>query len=252
MNELAVAIPAETQTQAAETTEPSVVASETTDPVSKPESAPAKTPEQIEVERLRRALTKRDRTQGQMHQEREQLRSELEQLRQRQPAPQAEPTQAQPVDRQVQEREVLSLAEKIAEQRAFAAKCNTVADAGKKEFPDFTEALNTLIEEAGPLVLPTGNATPLGEQVLDSDDPAKLIQYLGKHPEIAAELDGLSAGRIARKLALIEQQMDAKPKTSAAPKPLEPVSGKASAPTGYHKDMTDAQFAKWRQAQRSN
>jgi hypothetical protein len=246
MNELAVETSAPTENQAEDATQSDVVAPEATDSASKTEPAPAKTAEQIEVERLRRALTKRDRTQGQMHQEREQLRAELEQYRQRQPAPQADPAPQQ-VDRQAVEREALSLAEKIAEQRAFASKCNSVADAGKKSFPDFTDALNTLIEEAGPLVLPTGNSSPLGEQILDSDDPAKLIHYLGKHPEIAAELDGLSSGRIARKLALIESQMGTKTKTSAAPKPLEPVSGKASAPSGYHKDMTDAQYRKWRE-----
>jgi hypothetical protein len=246
MNEL------DTETSAPAIAEDAVPESapETTDPVSKPESV-AKTPEQLELERLRRALTKRDRTQGQMHQEREQLKAELEALRARQPAPAADPAPQQ-VDRQATEREVLSLAEQIAEQREFAAKCNTVASTGKKEFTDFTDALNVLIEEAGPLVLPTGNASPLGEQVLDSDDPARLIHYLGKHPEIAAELDGLSAGRIARKLAVIEQEMTAKPKTSAAPKPIEPVASKSAAPLAYSKDMTDAQYAKWRAAQRSN
>ncbi len=226
-----------------------VVDSDATDGAETPAEPAKKTSEQLEVERLRRALTKRDRTQGQMHQEREQLRAELESLRQRQPAPEADSDRPIP-DRQALEREALTLAERIAEQRAFAAKCNTVADVGKKEFKDFTTSLNALIEEAGPLVLPTGNASPLGEQILDSDSPAALIDYLGKHPEIAAELDGLSPGRIARKLAAIEQQMATKPKPSSAPKPLEPVSGRATPTLAYSKEMTDAQYAKWRETQK--
>lgn len=226
-NELQVAIPDETQNQSEEPTQSEVV-TDATDGATKP-AEPAKTAEQVEIERLRRALTKRDRTQGKLHLEREQLAAELAELRQRQPAPQTDDSvQKQPADhRQAVEREALTLAERIAEQRAFAAKCNSVAETGKKDFKDFTDSLTALIEEAGPLVLPTGNATPLGEQILESESPAKLIDYLGKHPEIAAELDGLTPGRLARKLALIETEMAAKPKTSSAPKPLEPIKGAA-------------------------
>lgn len=207
-----------------------------TDGAEKP-AEPAKTPDQLEIERLKRelshkerALTKRDRTQGKLHQEREQLSQELERLRQ-QPAQQPDPATKERTDlRQVVEREAMTLAEQIADQKAFAAKCNSVAESGKKEFKDFPDALHALIEEAGPLVRDDGKTpTSLGEQILEADDPAKLIHYLGKNPEIAAELDGLTPGRIARKLAVIEQQMTAKPKTSSAPKPLEPTKGSASA-----------------------
>jgi len=232
----------------AEATEtPEVVAPEATEGADTKPAEPAKSAEQIEIERLRRALTKRDRTQGKLHQELEQYRSREAQQAQRQPAP--ETSEAKPEAR-VDEREVLTLAEQIADRKAFDAKCNSVASEGKKEFADFTDALNTLIEEAGPIVGTNGSPTALGEAVLDSDSPAKLIHYLGKHPEIAAELDGLSTARIGRKLALIEQEMNAKPKTSAAPKPIEPVVGRATSALSYSPDMTDAQFAKWRKAQR--
>ncbi len=230
------------------TTTPEAVTPDATDGAEKP-AEPAKTPEQIEVERLRRALTKRDRAQGKMHGELEQLRREREQWQARQPAPEDAAPEKQDL-RAVVEREAMTLAEQIAERREFDAKCNTVAESGKKEFTDFSDALNTLIEEAGPLVTTKG-PTPLGDAILDSDSPAKLIHYLGKHPEIAAELDGLTTARIGRKLALIEQEMAAKPKTSAAPKPIEPLAGKASASLTYSKDMTDKQYAKWRESQRA-
>jgi hypothetical protein len=225
-----------------------VVQQDATDGAEKP-AEPAKTPEQLEVERLRRALTKRDRTQGKMHGELEQLRREREQWQARQPAPETT-DEAKPDLRAVVEREAMSLAEQIAERREFDAKCNTVAEKGKAEFKDFTDALNALIDEAGPLVTSKGS-TPLGDAILDSDNPAKLIHYLGKHPEIAAELDGLTTARMGRKLALIEQEMSAKPKTSAAPKPIEPVSGKATPVLAYRADMSDKEYAKWREAQRS-
>ena len=222
-----IATPAEIQNDAEDVTQPEVVNPTATDGADEKPAEPAKTPAEIEVERLRRALTKRDRTQGKMYGELEQLRA---QLAQRQPAPQqGEPVQETPADiRQVVEREAMTLAERIAEKREFNTKCNSVAEAGKKEFKDFSSALDTLIEEAGPLVTQNGDPTALGEQILEFEAPAALIRYLGKNPEIAAELDGLTPGRMARKLALIESQMTAKPKTSSAPKPLTPTKGAAS------------------------
>ncbi len=235
--------------EAAVTPEP---APEATEGAKESPPEPVKTPEQIEIERLRRHITKRDRTQGSLHQKLQEREAEIERLRQRQPAQQTQqPTEQKQVAPEDLEREVEKRAEAVAARREFDSKCNSVAETGKKEFSDFHDALNALIEEAGPLVAPDGVSTPLGEQILDSDTPAKLIHYLGKHPEIAAELDGLSSGRIARKLVLIEQEMNAKPKVSAAPKPIEPVSGKSSASLGYSPEMTDRQFAKWRAAQRN-
>jgi hypothetical protein len=212
---------------------------------------PEKTPEQIEIERLRRALTKRDRTQGRMHQELQQRDAELARFR-AQPAPQpADAAPKEPDLAKVVEREAMTLAERIASQREFDADCNRVAAEGKKEFTDFSDALNALIEEAGPIVSKDGAPTPLGEVILATDAPAKLIHYLGKHPEIAAELDGLSTARLGLKLAAIQNEMAAKPKVSAAPKPIEPVSGKSGAPLGYSPDMSDAAYARWRKTQRS-
>jgi hypothetical protein len=246
-NEL-IETPAEIENDAEEATEEAApeVATE-----GAKETPPEKTPEQIEIERLRRALTKRDRTQGRMHQELQQRDAELARFRQAQPAPQpADAAPKEPDLAKVVEREALTLAERIASQREFDANCNRVAAEGKKEFSDFSDSLNALIEEAGPIVGPDGSPTPLGDVLLSTDAPAKLIQYLGKHPEIAAELDGLSTARLGLKLAAIQHEMAAKPKVSAAPKPIEPVSGKSGAPIGYSPEMTDAQYRKWREAQR--
>jgi hypothetical protein len=253
MNELTETA-TEVENVVADPAETEVAAPKVTEATEEKPSEPSKTQEQIEIERLRRALTKRDRTQGRMHAELEQLRTERARWAERQPV-QPQPTQEpsepnQQTDlRAVVEREAMTLAERIAEQKTFDAKCNSVAAAGNKEFPDFSEALTTLIEEAGPIVGTTGAATPLGEAILDSDSPQQLIHYLGKHPEIAAELDGLSTARIGRTLALIEQEMKAKPKTSTAPKPIEPVVGRATGDLVYSPEMTDAQWLKWRKAQ---
>jgi hypothetical protein len=244
---------AETQNPATEPTEtPEVVTPEATDDAGlKPDSTeqPTKTAEQLEVERLRRALTKRDRTQGKMHSELEQLRAQLART-QATPTPEETPEPAADIAAVVH-REALTLAQQIAEHKEFTAKCNTVAEQGKKAFSDFSDALNTLIEEAGPLVDPkTGFKTVLGEQILEADAPAALIHHLGKNPELAAELDGLTPGRLARRLERIERELSeqAKPKTSSAPKPLEPIKA-ASSDAKDPSAMTDAEFAAWRRRQ---
>jgi hypothetical protein len=68
------------------------------------------------------------------------------------------------------------------------------------------------------------------EAVLDSDKPAELLYFLGKNPDLASELVGLSPAQLGRRIARLETQMaeQAKPKTSAAPRPLDPVRGGSS------------------------
>lgn len=193
-----------------------------------------KTPEQKEIERLRRQLTKRDRTQGKLHQELEQLRTQSQQQPERQ-----EPKETDPV----------ALAREIALVEKVTEKSNQIAREGQKKFTDFNDALKTIAEELGPLFDQRGRPAPVMEAVLDSDKPADLLHFLGKNPDLAAELEGLSSTAIGRRIARIEAQMSeqAKPKTSAAPKPLEPVKGQ-----GVSKDpskMTDAEFNAWRKAQ---
>lgn len=241
-----VETPAETSNDAEESATPEVAQPETaTDGADKKPAEP--TPEQLELSRMRRALAKRDRTMSAMHIEREQLR---QQLAERQPAQkQAEPVQENPAEpRRVDEREVLTIAERIASQREFDAKYNSVADAGKSAFKDFPDALNALIEEAGPLVTKDG-PTALGELILEADAPHKLIEYLGKRPELAATLDGLRPAQLARKLVAIEEQMTAKPKTSNAPKPLEPTKGAAAAGNELSDDLPLDEWLKRRNKQ---
>lgn len=251
--------PAPIQNAAEESTnKPEVVTPEATDDAGQPpksDEAPAKTADQLEIEKLRREIserdrkiTKRDRTQGKLHLELQQLRQQATQVQPIAPAePNEEDVAIKPADlRQAVQREALTLAQQIADQKEFDKQCNTVASQGKEKFPDFKDALNALIEEAGPLVDPkTGWKTVLGEQILDSEAPAALIHYLGKNPEIAAELEGLTPGRMARKLLAIETKMNEKPKTSSAPKPLEPVRP-AAASNDLSDDLSAEEWARRR------
>ena len=250
--ETIVAPEAETLTTAADSTDTPVVEQGATDDAGqKAESAEqAKTPEELsrEIEDLRKAIaerdrkiTKRDRTAGKMHAELEQFRQIAASAKPPENNMSADDDMAKTVHR-----EALTLAQQIAEEREFATRCNTIAAAGQKSYPDFDSALKVVIEEAGQIVGPNGKPTALGELIIEADAPAALIHYLGKNPEVAAELDGLSAAKLARKLVAIEAKMAEKPKVSAAPKPLEPVRGLAA--TNDPSAMSDAEFSAWRRS----
>lgn len=135
---------------------------------------------------------------------------------------------------------------RIVEKTAEAtAKVMTVA---KAKFPDFEATIAELVEEIGPQIDKHGRPTPLMEAVLDSDRAGELLNYLGKNTELAAELVGLSQARIGRRIAQIENDLaaQAKPKPSAAAKPLSPV--KPSAPILV--DETKLSDAQWYAARR--
>ena len=85
------------------------------------------------------------------------------------------------------------------------------------------------------------------EVVLEvADKPTELLYYLGKNPDIAADLTELSPTRLAKKLDRIERDLveSSKPVTSKAPKPLETVKSQAS--SGPRPDGSYDDFLKWR------
>lgn len=213
---------AETQTQAAEVPAAEEVQVQATEAAAEgqPESdATEKQDERDrELARLRRALTKRDRTQGAMHRELEELRQLRAQVQPQQPAEQGQQVDPQEIARFVEDR-----AARIAEARKVAEVCNTVHAEGVKKYPDFADALKTVHEEVGGLFDAGGSPTPIMGAILEADKPAALIHYLGKQPEIAAELDGMTPTKAARKLAAIEAEMNAKPQPSQAPRALQPL-----------------------------
>jgi hypothetical protein len=149
------------------------------------------------------------------------------------------------------------LAKQIAKVERITERSNAVFASGVKTYGDevFKEALSEVIAEAGPLAYPKGHAkanqlTPLGEAIIDSDAPEKLIHYLGKHPDVAESLQGLTDAQLGRRIARIESEMtkttEAKP--SNAPKPLTPVKGSAASDKDPS-EMSYAEFCAYRRRQ---
>lgn len=139
-------------------------------------------------------------------------------------------------------------AEEIASHRELSRRVQDVLSKGSA-LPEFQAHCNTAIEELG-LLDAKGQPTPLLSVFLEADAPHEVFDHIGKNPEVAAQFDGLTPTQAARRLAKLEAEIaQAKaPKTSAAPKPLKPVTGNSSSDPDPSQ-MTDKQFAEWRRKQ---
>lgn len=191
------------------------------------------------VDRITAARYQAEARATQAAQEAEQLRQRLAQYEQGEtPAPR----QSDP----------LALANEIATIREVTTKSNAIAKDGEKRFEGFGKALAVVIEEAGPLVspiqpgAPVGKPTPLGEAILDADDPAAVLHYLGNNPDAAADLHGLTATQVARRIARIELEIGKakEPKQSNAPKPISPVKSAAKDNGGLSDDLSIEEWNK--------
>lgn len=233
----------------AETEITAPVEAETTAPAA--EQLEQTTPEQAESEEdksqkaakaLQRRLDKRTRDFYQERAQREQLQAEIEALRQRQSQPE------EPEARTPSRDDVESRASELMQQRELAGRVNDLMSKGKS-IEGFDAAASAVVEELG-LVDSRGRPTPSLHALLDADSPAELIAHIGSDPELLDSLAGLSPTRLAARLARIEDAMKAAktPKTSAAPPPLKPVKGTATAEPDPS-SMTDKQFAEWRKKQ---
>lgn len=191
------------------------------------------------IQRLTAARYQAEARAQQSLQEAEQLRQRLNQY---EAGETPEARQADPV----------ALANEIANIREVTAKSNSVVKDGAKRFEGFDKALNVVIEEAGPLVVPIaqgasiGRPTPLGEAILDADDPAAVLHYLGNNPDAAADLHGLTATQVARRIARIEIEIGKakEPKQSNAPKPITPVKSASKDDGGLSDNLSPEEWAK--------
>lgn len=220
-------------------TDPATIAPVQAEPENPEGNAEPQKPELTPAEREARALKRRvDR----LTREKYQTQAELQQLRQRPADPQADASQ-------LTEQEINRRAHQVAEAKAFNDRCNEIARVGAKEYPDFMDKFAELSAD-----IPTikdNRPTPFMEAVLDSDNPAALLHHIATNPELADELADLSPRQQVRRLALIERDMGAKeapPKTSSAPKPIQPVKPTATA-GGPDPGKDPEAWIAWRNAQ---
>lgn len=210
-----------------------------------PEGGEGNKPEPNESERQAKAMRRRiDR----LTRDKYQLAAENDQLRARgqQPADDETPLSQADIDRLADEKANA----KVAAQRVND-RCNEIARLGAKEFKgDFDKAMAE-VHSISPLFDRQGRPEPLMQAILETDEPHKVLHYLGTNPDVAEEIAEMSPLRAARRLGQIERDMAAKPpepKPSNAPKPLQPV--KSAAASGEPDPSKDpAGWMKWRNEQ---
>jgi len=127
-------------------------------------------------------------------------------------------------------------AREILQAETLNKRAAEVLASGKK-VDGFDAALKDLREEV-PFIDSKQRPTAFFEAIMDADNPAKLIHYLGSNIEEALEFATLSPAQIGRRLAKLEAKLGAEVKTSAAPTPLKPVRS-TGVPSGLPDDKDD-------------
>lgn len=197
------------------------------------------------LKRMERRINKRTADYHRERAEKEHLAQQLEQYRQQSTNDDGTQVDTADVQRLVREE-----AKRLTQIEKLNEKANSIHAEGTKKFSDFEEAIKAVNDEA-PLFDKQG-PTPLMEAVFESDNPAAVLHYLGKNPDIAAELVDLTPAQLTRRLVRIESSIaKPEPRPSKAPQPLEPVKGGGKVQKSLA-DMSDAEFAAARRSQIAN
>jgi hypothetical protein len=227
----------------------------------KPEEKPEKTPEQREIERLRKGIDRKTRQREQARAETEMLRQQLAGLTPRQIARDNQDTadDSQPLSltraelAEYVKSEAQRLAPTLAEQRSEEQRRQGVLSSLAKTWGQdkFDEIAGDLDAAFDGLKTAGGGPKPAIEAVFESDDPAKIIEYLAdpEHADEAEAISRMSAAQAGRAIARLESKIASdKPQVSKAPKPIEAVRGAGPVAKDPSR-MTDKEFAAWRREQ---
>lgn len=215
---------------------------------------PEKTPEQREIERLRRGIDRRTR----------QLAEARAQLGVGRPAG-ASSNQQVPGDddsepltltrAELQQRikdEALRLAPTLRSQEAETERRQGVIQSLAKTWGQerFDQVASDLDDALGGLADSSGRPKPAIEAVFEADDPARVIEYLAD-PDNADEAESIArmnSAQAGKAIAKLEAKLGAKPaapQTPKAPPPIEPIRGRGESQK-HPSDMSDKEFAAYR------
>ncbi len=191
-----------------------------------PAAKPELTEEQRRLRSLERKLDKAYRINARQH-------MELEGMRrgggnQQQPAPGGEGADGEERFTRQQVQEILQQQRSVDDgARALTSGIQKAVQAGAKAYPDFDQKTNELIQ-AVDLIGPGNQPTALLENILDCEKSHEVIHHLANNLDLAEEIAELTPRQQIKRLAQLETELAAKPKTSAAPKPLAPVKATAT------------------------
>lgn len=221
------------------------------------EAKPEKTPEQREIDRMRRKIDRLVR-------QREELRARVpnpQDLRapaigdtNRQPQDDSEPVSLSRADLQrLVKEEAAKLAPTIKQQEAEIEHRQTVIQSlaktwGQEKFDTLAADLD---DSFGGLADASGRPKPATEAIFEADDPAALIEFLADpdnadRAEAIGRMNPLQAGRAIAKLEteLAAKKAESKPQPSKAPRPVEALRGGGTSNTAPDPADTKA-WMKW-------
>jgi len=221
---------------------------------------PEKTPEQREIERLRRGIDRRTR---QLSEARAQLdlTKPKNEASYRESAGDSEPLSLTRAELQeMVNAEARKLAPTLQEQHAETQRRQSVVQSLAKTWGQerFDTLASDLDEAFGGLSDASGRPKPAIEAVFEADEPSKVIEWLADPDnfEEAERISRLSAVQAGKAIAKLESRLAAesdkdKPKPSKAPAPLEPVKGAGPVKKALI-DLTGADFDARRREQIKN
>lgn len=147
-----------------------------------------------------------------------------------------------PVDANQLQAYVHQEAQRMQQEAEFNRACNKVYDDGAKNIPGFDASLQNLQV--------VGLNKDILDVIVDSDEAAKIIHYLGNDLDEAARIVSLPPVRMAREITKLEAKLaDQSKKISNAPDPIKPIGG-SSKNTKSPGQMSDEEYAKWRKSGR--
>lgn len=237
---------------------------------SKPDGEkPGKTPEEREREKLRRTIDRRTERLARARAEADQLRAELDRVRQlTQPgiakdnADTSSDAETLSLSRQELQRLIDQRAAEIAptmrqQQAQIEHRREVVQSLAKEWGQEKFDAIAADLDDAiGGLADRAGQPKPAAEAIFEAEDPRSVIEYLSDpdHTEEADAIGRMGAVQAGRAIARLEAKLaaekaKAKPQPSKAPAPIEPLRGSGTAQRDPS-TMTDAQYREWRLSQK--
>ncbi len=135
-------------------------------------------------------------------------------------------------------------AAKLIAERSFNESCNKVYEIGKREFPDFDQAVSNLHV--------VGMNRDFLEIVSSSDAGHKVLHHLGNDLDEAARIAAMPPLQMARELIRLEYKLgQPQPKpVSKAPAPIKPIGTGGSTSTGLSDDIPIKEWMRRREKER--
>lgn len=141
------------------------------------------------------------------------------------------------------ERAALAEHQERARLAAIAQEHAKREESFKSRYPDYDEAVETLVSVVGP-------NRALGEVLMLSEHGPAVAYYLGKHLDEAASIASMPPHLAAAAIARLETKVSKPKPVTSAPSPAPKLAGASVAPKGVHDGLSIEDWMRERNSQR--